>query len=61
MVWYDFETVASIITRYALLHENRLDPHVNEEASKVLNMESEISRLKRTKPFQVKQALRQEG
>jgi hypothetical protein len=47
------ETVASIIARYPISHENRLQHHVNEEASasRLLNVQHLIRRLKRTKPF----------
>jgi hypothetical protein len=46
------ETVASIIARHAISHENRLQHHVNEEASRLLNVLHLIRRLKRTKPFE---------
>jgi hypothetical protein len=45
------ETVASIIARQHISHENRLQHHVNEEASRLLNVQHLIRRLKRTKPF----------
>jgi hypothetical protein len=47
------ETVASIIVRYVISHENRLQHHVNEEASRLLNVRHIIRRLKRTKPFEL--------
>jgi hypothetical protein len=47
------ETVASIIARHTISHENRLQHDVNEEASKLLNVQHLIGRLKRTKPFEL--------
>jgi hypothetical protein len=47
------ETVASIIARHALSHENRLQHQVNEEASRLLNVQHLIWRLKRAKPFEL--------
>jgi hypothetical protein len=47
------ETVASIIARHAISHGNRLQHHVNEEASRLLNVQHFIRRLKRTKPFEL--------
>ena len=47
------ETVASIITRYATSHKKRLQHHVNEEASKLLNVQNLTRRLKRKKPFEL--------
>jgi hypothetical protein len=41
------KTVAYIITRHALSHENRLQRHVNEEASSLLSVQHLIRRLKR--------------
>jgi hypothetical protein len=46
------ETVASIIARHAISHESRLQHHVNEEASRLLNVQHLIRRLKRNKPFE---------
>jgi hypothetical protein len=47
------ETVASNIARHAISHENRLQHHVNEEASvsRLLNVQHLIRRLKGTKPL----------
>jgi hypothetical protein len=45
------ETVTSIIARHAISHENRLQHHVNEEKSRLLNVQHLIRRFKRTKPF----------
>jgi hypothetical protein len=45
------ETVASITARHAISHGNRLQHHVNEEASRLLNVQHLIRRLRRTKPF----------
>jgi hypothetical protein len=42
------ETVASIIARHAISHENRLRYHVNEEASRHLNVQPLIRRTKGT-------------
>jgi hypothetical protein len=47
------ETVTSIIARHAISHENRLQHHVNEEASRLLNAQHLIRWLKRTKPFEL--------
>jgi hypothetical protein len=49
------ETVTSIIATHAISHENRLQHHVNEEASasRLLNVQHLIRRLKRTKPFEL--------
>lgn len=47
------ETVASIITRYAISHVNRLQHHVNEEASRLLNVRNLTRRLRRTKPLEL--------
>jgi hypothetical protein len=47
------ETVASIIARQAISHENRLQHHVNEESSRLLNVQNLIRRLRRTKPFEL--------
>ena len=47
------ETVASIIMRYATSHKKRLQHHVNEEASKLLNVQNLTRRLKRKKPFEL--------
>jgi hypothetical protein len=47
------ETVTSIIARQAISHENRLQHHVNEEASRLLNVQHLIRRLKRTKPSEL--------
>jgi hypothetical protein len=47
------ETVASVIARHAISHENRLQHHVNEEASRLLNVQHLIRRLRRTKPFEL--------
>jgi hypothetical protein len=47
------ETVTSIIARHALSHENHLQHHVNEEASRILNVQHLTRRLKRTKPFEL--------
>jgi hypothetical protein len=49
------ETVASIIARHATSHKNRLQHHVNGEAtaSRLLNVQHLIRRLKRTKPFEL--------
>jgi hypothetical protein len=44
------ETIASIIARHATSYENRLQHHVNEEASNVKNL---IRRLNRTKLFEL--------
>jgi hypothetical protein len=49
----DVETVASIIARHAILHENHLQHHINEEASRLLNVQHLIRRLERTKPFEL--------
>jgi EAL domain-containing protein (putative c-di-GMP-specific phosphodiesterase class I) len=48
------EKVASIIARHAISHENRLQHHVTEEASasRLLNVQHLIRRLKRTKPLE---------
>lgn len=58
--WYAFnkdihrdlgvKTVASIIRRYAISHENRLQHHVYEEASRLLNVKNSTRFLKRTNP-----------
>jgi hypothetical protein len=47
------ETVASIIARHAISHKNHLQHHFNEEASRLLNEQHLIRRLKRTKPFEL--------
>jgi hypothetical protein len=47
------ETVASIIARHAISHENRLQHHVKEEASRLLNVQHLIWRLKPNKPFEL--------
>jgi hypothetical protein len=47
------ETVASIIARHVISHENRLQHHVNEDASRLLNVQHLVRRLKRTKPFEL--------
>jgi hypothetical protein len=44
------ETFASIFARYAISDENRLQHHVNEEASRLLDVQHLIRRIKRTKP-----------
>jgi hypothetical protein len=48
------DTVASNIARHAIAHENRLQYHVNEEAtaSRLLNVQHLVRRLKWTKPFE---------
>ena len=46
-------TVVSIIARYATSHKKRLQHHVNEEASKLLNVQKLTRRLKRKKPFEL--------
>jgi hypothetical protein len=47
------ETVASIIARHAISHGNRLQHHVNVEASRLLKVQHLIRRLQRTKPFEL--------
>jgi hypothetical protein len=47
------KTVASIIARHAISHENRLQHHINEETSRLLNVQHLIRRLKRIKPFEL--------
>jgi hypothetical protein len=47
------ETVSSIIARHAISHENRLQHHVNEKASRLLNVQHLIRLLMRTKPFEL--------
>jgi hypothetical protein len=47
------ETVASIVTRHAISHGNRLHHHVNEEASRLLTVQHLIRPLKRTEPFEL--------
>jgi hypothetical protein len=47
------EIVASIIARHAISHGNRLQHHVNEETSRLLNVHHLMRRLKRTKPFEL--------
>jgi hypothetical protein len=47
------ETTASIFARHAVSHENRLQHHINEEASRLLNVQHLIRRLKQTKPFEL--------
>jgi hypothetical protein len=47
------ETVASITARHAISHGNRLQHHVNDEASRLLNVQHLIRWLKRTKPFEL--------
>jgi hypothetical protein len=49
------ETVTSNIARHPISHENRLQHHVNEEASesRLLSVQHLIRRLKRTKPFEL--------
>ena len=47
------ESVASIIARYAVSHKKRLQHHINEEASRLLNVQNITRRLKRTKPFEL--------
>jgi hypothetical protein len=47
------KTVASIIVRHAISHENRLQHHVNEDSSRLLNVQHLIRRLKWTKPFEL--------
>jgi hypothetical protein len=54
------ETVASVTARHAILHENRLQHHVNEvaSASRLLNVQHLMRRLKQTKPFELVRQLR---
>lgn len=47
------ETVSSIIAKYAVSHKNRLQHHINEEASRLLEVGNLTRRLKRTKPFEL--------
>lgn len=47
------ETVTSIIQRHAVSHENRLPHHINEEASRLFDVENLTIRLNRTKPFEL--------
>jgi hypothetical protein len=49
------ETAAPIIARHAISHGNRLQHHVNEEASasRPLNVQDLVRRLKRTTPFEL--------
>ena len=47
------ETVTDIIAKSATSHEKRLQNHVNIEASRLLNVNNIIRRLKRKKPFEL--------
>jgi hypothetical protein len=47
------ETVASVIARHAISHESHLQHYVTEEASRLLNVQHLIRRLRRTKPFEL--------
>jgi hypothetical protein len=47
------ETIASIIARHAISHENRLHHHVIEEVSRFLHVNRLIRRLKRSKPLEL--------
>jgi phosphopantetheine adenylyltransferase len=55
------ETVASIIVRHAISRENRLQHYVNEDVSRLLNVQHLIRRLKRTKPFELSSSSTTEG
>jgi hypothetical protein len=47
------ETIAFIIARHAISHKNRLQHHVSEEATSLLNVQHLVRRLKRTKRFEL--------
>jgi uncharacterized protein YeeX (DUF496 family) len=45
------ETVTDIIATFANCHEERLQDHINNEGSRLLNVNNITRRLKRKKPF----------
>jgi uncharacterized protein YeeX (DUF496 family) len=47
------ETVTDIIAQFAKSHEKRLQDHINIEASRLLNVNNIIRRLKRKKPIEL--------
>jgi hypothetical protein len=47
------KTVASVTAKHAISHENHLQHHVNEEASRLLNVQHLNRWLKRIKPFEL--------
>jgi uncharacterized protein YeeX (DUF496 family) len=47
------ETVTDIIAKFAKSHEERLQDHINIEASRLLNVNNITRRLKRKKPFEL--------
>jgi uncharacterized protein YeeX (DUF496 family) len=48
-----FETVKDIIAKFANSHEERLQNHINIEASRLLNVNNITRRLKWKKPFEL--------
>jgi hypothetical protein len=47
------EMVTAVIRRFARKHEARLHHHVNVEAIQLLDNNTLVRRLKRTKPFEL--------
>jgi uncharacterized protein YeeX (DUF496 family) len=47
------ETVTDIIAKFTKSHEKRFQDHINIEASRLLNVNNIIRRLKRKKPFEL--------
>ncbi|OWR49394.1 hypothetical protein KGM_207230 [Danaus plexippus plexippus] len=47
------DVVDQVIQKYAEAHEKRLHDHVNVEAIQLLDTTNIVTRLKRTKPFQL--------
>jgi uncharacterized protein YeeX (DUF496 family) len=47
------ETVTDIITKFAKSHEQRLQDHINIEASRLLNVNNMTRQLKRKTPFEL--------
>jgi uncharacterized protein YeeX (DUF496 family) len=50
---FGIETITDIIAKFAKSHENRLQDHINIEASRLLNVNNITRRLKRKKPFEL--------
>lgn len=47
------ELVSEVIKKYAVKHDQRLQTHVNYEMNTVVNVNNNIRRLKRTKPYEL--------